>query len=74
MTVARIPPATSDSRSAKKSGLRMSMVAKWVLFLLMVPSLIGGLLMLVVWLLLPGSSPLDDKQATEVPPPDKDSV
>jgi hypothetical protein len=31
--------------------------------LLMVPSIIGGLLMLVVWLLLRGSSPLDEENS-----------
>jgi len=51
------------------------MVVKWVLFLWMVPSIIGGLLMLVVWLLLPGSSPLEpEKEATEVPASDEDGV
>lgn len=50
------------------------MVIKWVVFFLMLPSLIGGVLMLVVWL-LPGSSPSDpEKQATEVPASDKGSV
>jgi hypothetical protein len=39
------------------------MVARWVVLLWMVPSIIGGLLMLVVWLLLRGSSPLDDEKS-----------
>jgi hypothetical protein len=46
-------------------------MARWVLFLLLLPSLIGGLLMLVVWLLLPGDAPSDhENQANVVPASD----
>jgi hypothetical protein len=46
-------------------------MARWVLFLWLLPSLIGGLLMFVVWLLLPGSSPLEhEEQANVVPASD----